>query len=508
MLGLGGAVGNTSLTVYNGLAREVRVSIGDQVMTLGPYTSRRIELAPRDAYAVQASTTNGRVIESFGGDLPRSHSTRVYNVAGASPLVEWTATYGNATPRPERPLGAPRWTATGAEILFEEPPRQIQTKGGGGTREVLTGFGERMPDNLASMVRNDAERSQMISAHARWDGARSPNILVWLGLAARSPDFKNILAGRLRDNPGELVTVRTEEDELVPAQRADLCKEVTSRAQAAPGSADLQYLAARCLGDKTARDAAYLRGYGMFPNHGWLGYAGGHVFAEQMHWQEALAGLETARRNEPAIASFVALDIARIRRLLADTGQAELADLQGGSEPLRIMLALESGKGVDPGPMTAYAELAQGRVGRALQIAGKAPDSGPRILRLAAASDGATPEMIAQALALPPDAGIDSFGSLWAAIGLDLRSKRDIATYSDMVKQVSRDDAPAMQRFLDALKAGASPAVAEKALDGVSLELRGHAYSVGVIVLGAKAPPKWRDGAKRVLFASERPYFV
>jgi hypothetical protein len=36
---------------------------------------------------------------------------------------------------------------------------------------------------------------------------------------------------------------------------------------------------------------------------------------------------------------------------------------------------------------------------------------------------------------------------------------------------------------------------------------RGQAHSIGVIMLGARAPAAWRRGAKRLLFASERPYF-
>jgi hypothetical protein len=32
-------------------------------------------------------------------------------------------------------------------------------------------------------------------------------------------------------------------------------------------------------------------------------------------------------------------------------------------------------------------------------------------------------------------------------------------------------------------------------------------YSMGVVILGDAAPTAWRDGANRLLFASERPYF-
>ena len=35
----------------------------------------------------------------------------------------------------------------------------------------------------------------------------------------------------------------------------------------------------------------------------------------------------------------------------------------------------------------------------------------------------------------------------------------------------------------------------------------GNAYAMGVILLGPRAPAAWRDGAKRLLFVTERPYF-
>ena len=64
-----------------------------------------------------------------------------------------------------------------------------------------------------------------------------------------------------------------------------------------------------------------------------------------------------------------------------------------------------------------------------------------------------------------------------------------------------------MLRFIDAVRRGQPPEQAEHLLDGLTPELRGHGYSIGTILLGAQAPKAWREGAKRLLFASERPYF-
>jgi hypothetical protein len=60
-------------------------------------------------------------------DIPLGSNHSVYNVAGASVLVEWTASYGSAGAMPERVVGPVRWTTTDASFIFEEPPEQIST---------------------------------------------------------------------------------------------------------------------------------------------------------------------------------------------------------------------------------------------------------------------------------------------------------------------------------------------------------------------------------------------
>jgi hypothetical protein len=65
----------------------------------------------------------------------------------------------------------------------------------------------------------------------------------------------------------------------------------------------------------------------------------------------------------------------------------------------------------------------------------------------------------------------------------------------------------AMLRFADALRRGEAPEQAEQLLAGMPPELRGQGYSIGMVLLGAKAPVAWRDAARQLLFASERPFF-
>ena len=184
VLGFGSMAGVTSsLSVYNGLGRDVQVVIGKQRYRLAPYSSTQADIETPAGMTVEASTTDGRLIERFNPPLT-SHANRyVYNVAGASPLVEWTAVYGSATEQPPRFLGAPRWTTSYADVLFSKPPESVRIKGSGTTRLVLSGFGDRAPDDALKMLKNSEERKQVIAAHARWDSENAPNAAQWRTLA-------------------------------------------------------------------------------------------------------------------------------------------------------------------------------------------------------------------------------------------------------------------------------------------------------------------------------------
>ena len=65
-------------------------------------------------------------------------------------------------------------------------------------------------------------------------------------------------------------------------------------------------------------------------------------------------------------------------------------------------------------------------------------------------------------------------------------------------------DASAARKFFASLP---NVSAAENALRGTRSGTRGAAYAAGVVALGQSAPSEWREGAKRLLFITERPYF-
>jgi len=185
VLGFGSVAGTTSvLTVYNGLGVGVEVSAGKGRVPVRPFSSNQIDVQLDDTSAVEARTAAGDLIEQFKPPLSGHAQHYVYNVAGASPLVEWTATYGNAAAQPPRFLGAPQWTTSSADVLFAEPPASVRTKGGGATRTVLSGLGERAPEEVLKVLgENEAERQRVIALHAKWDHASAPHTKEWQGMA-------------------------------------------------------------------------------------------------------------------------------------------------------------------------------------------------------------------------------------------------------------------------------------------------------------------------------------
>lgn len=510
VLGLGGSVGSGTVTVYNGLARPVLVRIGSAApLRIAPFASASQQVDVDRHYAVETRSADGKLIERFDADVGKHFGQYVYNVAGAAPLVEWTATYGNASARPERLLGAPRWTTTTVETLFAEPPKSISTKGGGGTREVLSGLAGETPQQQIAMLPTDAAAGQLVLAHARWDALDSAYIGHWLAASRATPaQHRKLLAERLAETPDDILLLRAEQDGAAdPAERAAVCERHKARAGAAPQNVDLAYVVLRCLDDPAARDRGFTDGHARHPEHGWFAYAAGFIEAEHARWPQALAAYELARRKTPPLADQIGVDIARIKRLLQQDRGSALADVGQSSEALRRLMAFESGQGLSSPAAKAYAELARGNVEPAVQMAHQKPEGEARLLRLAAASDGASAALVAKALALPLDQGLDE-STVWASVGLAARARRDLTAFEPMARNAApQGRADALLRFVDALKSGKPPQAAEPLLDGLPPELRGHGYSIGTIMLGAKAPASWREGAKRLLFASERPYF-
>lgn len=181
VLGFGGSTSQeTDISVHNGLNRPVRVSIGQHTAEIPPYGSTNLSVSLDENAQCSASTMTGEEIERFTPEIQGHSRHYVYNIAGATPLIEWTATYGNATEVPPRIVGAPRWLAANADVYFSDPPNSVTTKSGGATRKVLSGpsIGTD-PKSQLSVLTDNQERQRIAQAHVRWDTPDAVQTRLW-----------------------------------------------------------------------------------------------------------------------------------------------------------------------------------------------------------------------------------------------------------------------------------------------------------------------------------------
>ena len=507
VLSVGTTVGATLVNIYNGLGRPVNVTIGEATVRVPAFSHTKLTVGNDEDYPVRTVTDGGELIEQFDATIPVGSDESVYNVAGASMLVEWTQVYGSAGEAPERMVGPQRWTTSAADYIFEEPPESISTSrsSGGGTRAVMGAFGHDNPSAVLATLEDEKQRTQVIRTHARWDPSDGRNTGYWLTLASGATGFDEIVRARLKADPEDVLTLRAEQDARQDL-RAAVCKRHQALATAQPNSVNFQYLAARCIDDDAQREQAFADLYAQAPNNGWVATAMGYTYAEHARWSEAVGALDVARKIVPAMSDRLALDTMRLRRILSSDGNAKSSDLLRQSDVLRYYFAVVSGQGLQPGINKAYHDIARGDIDAAVKLKIQDPQERARVLRLAAASDGASREIVARALELPTDQGIDH-ATVWTALGLAVRERKDPAPYVAAIRESQDDEAEKVLAFITSLRTASDPADAESVLDGVSIDARGVAYSTAVVILGSRVPTEWRRGAERLLFVPERPYF-
>jgi hypothetical protein len=503
---LGTSLGASALVIYNGLGRDVVVRLGNRSYELQAFSRALVDDVDERRLHVYAKTTAGEAIEAFDASFEHSFRRYVYDVAGAAPLVRWTAVYGPATGSPARKLGAPRWSVTDANILFEQPPTSMSTQSGAGeTRQVLTAFSAEPPPEVLAALEDAKAREQVVRTHATWDGPTLPHTGEWLHLARGLPDFATIVRTRLMRDSGDVPTMRAEQDQPDASAAAAACDRQTRMALGSANDDDLRYLSIRCQPRGAARDEATLAAHVRAPQNAWLAFAAGYVHAHRSEWKRALECWEIARGSN-ALAERTVIESARVMRVVGQEIDGDLQALARQSADLRTYLALESGSGATPTQGIPYAKLATGALQDAIEAASGDAPTYARIVRLVAASRGATPQQIAAALALPPNAGLD-YHTIWPAIGLALREKQDAAGLIARMKDfVPREEGSLLEQFLRPDLLAADPKTALAAVSALDPIERGHAYVLGAVILGDAAPDHWRTEARALLFAPERPF--
>ncbi|MBL8508739.1 M48 family metallopeptidase [Chitinimonas sp. JJ19] len=501
VLGFGGGAAQTDVTVYNGFGAPVLVNAAGRQITLESGTYELVDLPSFGDVKLEAHTLDGRLIESFEPELQATALHYVYNVAGASPMVEWTAVYGSYAEEEPRFKGAPRWFATEAEYRFSQPPASIESKGNGGRRVALAGGGNAGPYTELGMLPDDeGARKALVLQRARWEGAESIYAMHWLMLAQPYPEYAGLLSARLKEDPEEVISLRAEQD-ASGVHHAAVCARHKQLALAKPESPQLQYLAVRCQEKTTARDSAMIAGAKRWPELGWFSLGAAYAEGSHQRWAAAETYFLGAHKRLPAMRDSIGVELARIYRL---NKQRVPDNIVESSSQLRLQQAIEAADPTLQGTLKATSLLAGGQLDAALELVRGTP-SESYMVRMAAGSDGADAKLVQQALALGKDAGL-SQDSAWVMLALAARERVDGSVYAAAMTDMEPQERASLLAFRDALLAGRNTAQAERLLDGLMPSLRGAAYGMGAIMLGPQAPKHWREDSKRLLMPSERPY--
>lgn len=509
LLGVGVyTAGTASVTVYNGLAAEVRVEADGDSVVVSPRSTATFSPVANSKLLLNAYAADGLLIESTWVDSSNAMAEYVYNVAGAAPMIEWTAVYGGTAERQPVYLGSREWFQTDAEFIFTDPPDQIRSSSDGGARKVLSGFAAIDPDYLDDYMPAGYSLDKLIKAHANWDNANADTTLLWLNAASGQDYFDEIVQFRLSRDDDEIMARRFEQDAALDDSEAQqICAEHVASAGAQPDNLSWRYLAIRCTTDARAKADAYIAAYEANPEHAWFAGAAGYSYAERGEWALADDALSTAYKRLPAMRPSYSDTLVRIRRFTAGIDAADINQFRGDSTWLEVNLMIESPTPVEAPALTAYQLLTQGRLQEAVDAAIAADVYASQIVRLAGASDGATSSLRAAAGALDADMGLDR-NTIWAALGLAAASRKSADPLLAELDLILGVDAPLARELYAALTQRSVDAQSvERLIDGSGPSIRGQAYAMAAIALGDAAPDSWRSSAQRLLFATERPYF-
>ncbi|MPV67646.1 M48 family metallopeptidase [Burkholderia sp. BE17] len=504
----GWSIDTATVFVYNPLARSIVVDIDGHHLTLEANAHASVDVHAGRDIAVSARTQDGDPIEAFQVPVDRAEKSIVYTVASAAPLHQWTAVYGVASAAPPRFLPPQRWQPAETDVVFAAPPASIKGNGGGGIRTVLEGSDDASPNDFIEQLKGNPAAAPMLLAHVRFDAPDSTHLNDWLTLASSVPGFGEALAERRARFPIDVTTMRFEQDASQgKAAHEAVCARQRAMADKAPDQSDLAYLVARCIPDGPDQDAAFEAGRRRWPDSAWFANATGWNASARGHYREALADYEVALSGPPILRDSDAVELLRMARLVnLETAKARQTILAQQSPTVRSLLMYEVDEGAVTDTRDPLALLARGKLDEAESASVGMPTQA-HVLRMAAASSGASSVLRSRAQSLAADEGIDVYTSILAlGMGVPSNTHAVKTIQTALATQYGIPDLSArLDRFLALARLG-DVAAATRVLDGLPVVLRAQALVAGIYVMGDRAPDEWRNFARRALFAVERPY--
>jgi hypothetical protein len=206
---------------------------------------------------------------------------------------------------------------------------------------------------------------------------------------------------------------------------------------------------------------------------------------------------------------YLALSTARLRRLNdGDRGGSQLRDLAAQSPQLASLLSVESGDSAQDASLAPFALLANAQLIEAGQQAASMGEDGHHLLRLIAASEGASTAMLEAALATAP-APADLTGDVALQLyAIAVRAGRNPAPFAQAIAKDPRPGATQLLEFIESVRRGEDPASARLRMAELRFEGQLQALNAAWVMLGENAPASLREEVQRGLFVGERGYIA
>ena len=200
------------------------------------------------------------------------------------------------------------------------------------------------------------------------------------------------------------------------AEKKEICEKYSAKSAAEPDNANAYYISTRCITDKALSKQRYLEGVQKWPNHGWMNYAASFFYSKQGSWQKAYDALQVSYNNNADLQPIIGTNVERIKRYIESQGKTVSNAKRLDSEILDYYESIESGK-TENNYDKVYYLISKGNLKGALDLAKTLPDISKNIIAICGASDGASDDMIKQALAVEPDS-LSSDIATFSAVGL------------------------------------------------------------------------------------------
>ncbi len=502
---LAGTTGKSDVSIYNGLSQAVSVDLNGSSVKVQPYSSKNVSISSTGNFAISTYLVeDGSQIDQLTPTLANRSAHYVYNVAGAAVLNEYEVHYSTVVSDEEggnEILGTTKWMQTKADYIFTDPPESLRMRDEG--RVVKSAIGavgsDINPGALVAVLQDEQAQKTLIETHVLYDRLNS-NTIYWTSLANQMDNGKELLHNRLKRFPNEIETIRMLMDKSDEDKNA-ICSEYTDKASKAPDNADLKYIACRCEEDEQIKSSCFKEAAAKWSDHSWINYAAAYTYIQENDWETGYKSFQKAYGNAKGLKEPIALNLARIGRLLKAKGSDVPLEQNIGSRYLEYCKAVEAGTEQDPS-LYAYHLLHKGSLEEARKLAKDNAEIKEDIYILTAASDGAKEEWIKEALTLETENLKGE--TLLAIAGLYLRKGKSLNKLEGQLKNILGDDVN-INNFINAVKKGKYD-TAHETMKLTSAPLNGQLAVMAYVANGSKIPADWKDYAKYLLFAPEKPF--